>query len=108
MLTCLLSNLIGNAYRYGRPEGHTEVCLRTEKPWVILSVKDDGIGIAPEDMTKIFDRFYQADTSRTGSGNGLGLAMVKEIAGFYEGTVSVESETGCGSVFTVRLPDKRV
>ncbi len=104
LLTRLLSNLISNAYRYGRPEGHTEVCLKTEKSCVVLSVKDDGIGIAPEDTAKIFDRFYQADVSRTGSGNGLGLAMVKEIAGFYGGTVSVESKLGSGSIFTVQLP----
>ncbi|MCC8125983.1 MAG: HAMP domain-containing histidine kinase [Clostridiales bacterium] len=104
LLTRLLSNLISNAYRYGRPEGHTEVCLKTEKSCVVLSVKDDGIGIAPEDTAKIFDRFYQADVSRTGSGNGLGLAMVKEIAGFYGGTVSVESELESGSIFTVQLP----
>lgn len=99
LLTRLLSNLISNAYRYGTPGGHTIVRLRTDEDGLLLSVQDDGIGIAPADLPHIFQRFYQADTSRTGEGNGLGLAMVKEITEFHGGTVSVESEPGRGSIF---------
>ena len=64
---------------------------------------DDGIGIAQEEQEKIFRRFYQADPSRTGQGSGLGLSMVQEIARFHGGSVSLTSEVGKGSTFTVRI-----
>ncbi|MCC8059236.1 MAG: HAMP domain-containing histidine kinase [Clostridiales bacterium] len=101
LLTRLLTNLVSNAYRYGRENGHTMVALRSDAGNIALSVQDDGIGIAAEALPNIFDRFYQADTSRSGGGNGLGLAMVKEIAGFHGGRVSVESESGHGSIFKI-------
>lgn len=65
-----------------------------------LSVEDDGIGIAPEEQERIFRRFYQTDSSRTGEGTGLGLSMVRQIAEFHGGTVQVESVPGKGSIFT--------
>ena len=103
LLTRLLSNLIGNAFRYGTPGGHTTVRLRTDEDGLLLSVQDDGIGISPADLPHIFQRFYQADASRTGEGNGLGLAMVKDIAEFHGGTVYAESEPGRGSLFCLRF-----
>ncbi|MCD7982211.1 MAG: ATP-binding protein [Clostridiales bacterium] len=103
LLTRLLSNLIGNAYRYGTPGGHTTVRLLTDEDGLLLSVQDDGIGIPPEDLPHIFQRFYQADASRAGEGNGLGLSMVKEITEFHGGAVFAESEPGLGSTFLVRF-----
>lgn len=103
LLSRLLTNLISNAYRYGRDGGYIRVTLAQEKGGVTLSVRDNGIGIAPEDREKIFNRFYQVEASRTGAGTGLGLSMVQEIARFHGGTVSVESEPGEGSVFTLTL-----
>lgn len=70
---------------------------------VKLSVADDGIGISPDQQEKIFNRFYQVDSSRSNEGTGLGLSMVKEIARVHGGEVSVESELGKGSVFTLTL-----
>ena len=70
-------------------------------------MKDDGIGIAEKDIKKIFDRFYQADNSRSNTGTGLGLSMVKEIAKMHDGEVSVESEPGKGSTFTLHLPHRK-
>ncbi len=71
-----------------------------------LSVTDDGIGIAPENLDKVWQRFWQADASRgEDGGSGLGLAMVKEIAQFHGGSVRVESQLGQGSTFTVFLPE---
>lgn len=99
LLTRLLSNLIGNAYRYGVSGGHINVHLYTKENTLILSVADDGIGISAEKLPNIFHRFYQADDSHTGEGSGLGLAMVKEIAEFHGGTISVKSEPGQGSIF---------
>lgn len=95
----LLTNLISNAYRYGKENGHIFVSLKAEQDKILLSVQDDGIGIAEDDLEKIFRRFYQADNSRTGTGTGLGLSMVQEIAKFHGGEVLVESELGIGSKF---------
>lgn len=70
-----------------------------------LSVRDEGEGIAPELQEKIWQRFYQADPSRSGAqGAGLGLAMVEQIARLHGGDMSLESRPGEGSVFTLRLP----
>lgn len=103
LLSRLLTNLVGNAYRYGRADGHIRVDLSTADEDVLLRVTDDGIGISEDDRTKIFDRFYQADPSRSDAGSGLGLAMASEIARFHGGSLSVESRLGEGSVFTFRM-----
>ena len=100
----LLVNLVSNAYRYGRENGHIRVQLWQEDSSLVLSVADDGIGLAHNEQEKIFRRFYQADASRGGEGTGLGLAMVYEIARFYHGTVTVESVVDQGSTFVVRMP----
>ncbi len=103
LLVRLLTNLISNAYRYGRENGSILVSLRQESGEIRLSVRDDGIGIAPEEQEKIFHRFYQANAAHSDVGTGLGLAMVREIARFHGGTVGVESTLGSGSTFTVSL-----
>ena len=100
LLTRLLVNLISNAYRYGKENGHILVKLEKNMDEIRLSVEDDGIGIAPEEQERIFRRFYQTDSSRTGEGTGLGLSMVRQIAEFHGGTVQVESVPGKGSIFT--------
>ena len=95
---------VKEVYRYGRENGHIRVRLWQEDSSLVLSVADDGIGIARNEQEKIFRRFYQADASRGGEGTGLGLAMVYEIARFYHGTVTVESVVDQGSTFVVRMP----
>ena len=101
LLTRLLINLIGNAYRYGRD---IHVVLERGKEGAALRVQDDGIGIAKQDQQKIFRRFYQAEPSRAGMGSGLGLCMVWEIARLHGGQIHVESELGVGSVFGFSMP----
>lgn len=101
LLSRLLSNLISNAYRYGKKNGNIRVRLWKEEKEIGLCVEDDGIGIPKQQQDKIFRRFYQTDASRSGRGLGLGLAMVKEIADFHGGKVRVESEPGKGSSFFV-------
>lgn len=103
LLTRLLTNLIHNAYRYGRENGHIRVSLGRRGGGAELSVADDGIGIAREEQEKIFRRFYQVDTARSSQGTGLGLSMVQEIARLHGGEVTVASEPGKGSIFTVLL-----
>ena len=104
LLTRALTNLVSNAYRYGKDGGHILVSLNTEDTFAVMRVADDGIGIAPEDQEKIFARFYQADSSRAGEGTGLGLSIAAQIAKLHKGEVSVNSRPGEGSIFTVRLP----
>lgn len=103
LLTRLLTNLISNAYRYGKDNGHIQVTLKRREKEIELTVSDDGIGISLEEQNKIFRRFYQVDSSRSNSGIGLGLSMVYEIAQFHGGRIFVESTVGLGSTFIFRL-----
>lgn len=105
LLLQLVTNLISNAYRYGKENGHIWVGLKKECKCIRLSVSDDGIGIEEKEQEKIFRRFYQTDNSRRGVGLGLGLSMASEIAKLHGGKISVESEPGKGSVFTLLLFD---
>ena len=104
LLTRLAVNLLQNAFRYGKPEGSTQVRLRREGKRAVLTVEDDGIGIAPEHMPNIWNRFYQVNPARSGGGAGLGLAMCKQIAALHGGKITAESELGHGSVFRFELP----
>lgn len=106
LLSRLIANLVGNAYRYGRENGHTQVTLNREGEHILLSVADDGIGIAPDQQEKIFRRLYQGASHRNGEGVGLGLSMARQIAWMYGGEITVKSTPGAGSTFTVRLPAK--
>lgn len=101
----LLINLISNGVYYGKPGGLVRVVLRGQGENLLLIVSDDGIGIAPEDLPHIWERFYRADGSRTDSSHsGLGLSMVRLIVQAHGGTVSADSTLGVGSRFTVTLP----
>lgn len=103
----LVTNLISNAYRYGRQNGHIWVRLERCGENVVLTVRDDGIGVAPEHQTRIFHRFYQVDPARSCQGTGLGLALAREIARTHGGELSLESMPDVGSVFTAVLPVKK-
>ena len=104
LLLRLWENLLRNAVTYGREGGHIWMSLKEHDGRAVLAVKDDGMGIAPEDLPKIWNRFYQADPSRSGDSSGLGLSMVKWIAQAHGGEARVESRLGEGSLFTVELP----
>ena len=105
--TRLHQNLVENAYKYGKPEGHVWVTLGRGPGEIRLEVKDDGIGIPPEQQEKIWKRFYQVDPSRSaGNGAGLGLAMVQKIAQAHGGSMTLESIPGLGSTFTLHLPEE--
>ena len=101
----MLVNLISNALRYSRENGLVEVSLEQDGGVITGSVRDYGQGIAADTLPHIWERFYQAETSRTdGNHAGLGLSMVKWIAEAHGGSVSVESEEGQGSTFTFCIP----
>jgi signal transduction histidine kinase len=104
----VLLNLVTNAIKYTPAGGTVSLGLSEEAEAVTFTVRDTGIGIAPEDLPHIFDRFWRADParSRTGErpGTGLGLAITKWIAEAHGGSITVQSRPGRGTVFTVRLP----
>jgi signal transduction histidine kinase len=107
-LSQALSNLLDNAFKFSSGDGDVEVHLKKEKDHAVIEVADQGIGIPPDEMEKIFDKFYQAKNAikHSAKGTGLGLTLVKHTAEAHGGKVSVRSMVGEGSVFTLILPIK--
>lgn len=99
-------NLLSNAAKFSPPDSPIVLTLGADGSDVELTVADHGIGIAPDELPKIFDRFHQVDsgTTRTVGGFGIGLSLAKHFVTVHGGTVSVESQPGHGSTFTVRIP----
>jgi len=106
LLATLLDNLLDNAVKYNRPGGRVAVGFQAAPGGLLIEVRDTGVGIPREEIPRVFERFYRVDKarSRDTGGTGLGLSIVKHIAELHGGTVSVESEPGEGSVFTVWIP----
>ena len=102
----LLLNLLDNAIKYNRPEGRITLRLSRSGDDAVLAVSDTGIGIPPESIPRLFERFYRVDKGRAREegGTGLGLAIVKHVAQAHGGQVEVESRLGRGSTFRVKLP----
>jgi two-component system phosphate regulon sensor histidine kinase PhoR len=105
-LRTILTNLIDNAIKYTPSQGRVVARAHADDAAVTIEVQDTGIGIAPEDQARVFERFYRADKARTREhgGTGLGLSIVKHLALAFGGQVEVESQPGVGSTFRVRLP----
>ena len=101
-----ITNLMSNAMRYTSHGGWIVVSVDNDRKDVIISVRDTGIGIAEEDVPKIFARFWRSDASRerVSGGLGVGLAITKEIVDLHNGTIAVESELGKGTTFTLHIP----
>jgi two-component system phosphate regulon sensor histidine kinase PhoR len=101
-----LTNLLHNAHKYTGGEKRIAVAARAQGPTVVITVEDNGPGIAAPDQKRIFDKFYRAKDplDRSIEGSGLGLAMVQHIVEGHGGRVSVSSEPGQGATFTVVLP----
>jgi signal transduction histidine kinase len=100
----LLLNLTDNAVKFTPAGGVVSIGLRRNGEWAEIAVSDTGVGIAQDEQDAIFRRFYRVDTSRSTKGSGLGLAICAWIAEAHGGSISVSSEPGKGSTFTVRLP----
>ena len=105
-LLAALRNLLINAIAYSPSHTRIAVGLRTDESIVEIAVKDQGIGIAANDLDRVFERFYRVDParSRVTGGTGLGLAIVKHVSQNHGGECTVWSEVGVGSTFTLRLP----
>jgi len=105
LLRQLFSNLIDNAVKYTNEEGTINVDVKTNDQMVITTIKDNGIGIEDNEQSKIFDRFYRVDTSRSQTqGYGLGLSICRTIVDIHKGKLLVNSKKNKGSTFTVILP----
>lgn len=100
----VLVNLLHNAIKFTSPGGEVTISVRSERNNVLLSVIDTGIGIAADDLPRIFERFYKSDKARSGGGTGLGLAIAKHIVQEHGGRIWAESEEGKGATFTFTLP----
>ena len=103
MLSLVWNNLFSNAIKFTESHGKVSLSLKTDGDYAIVQVSDTGRGIPPEVGKHIFEKFYQGDTSHATQGNGLGLALVKRVIDIVGGEISVGSEVGKGSTFTVKL-----
>lgn len=106
-LAQVFTNLLDNALKHTPANGHVLLSAGLAEGQLVVNVSDTGAGIPPEDLGRIFERFYQVDKSRarpTGAGVGLGLAITKEIVEAHHGAITVRSIVGEGTRFTVRLP----
>ncbi|MBO5328690.1 MAG: HAMP domain-containing histidine kinase, partial [Clostridia bacterium] len=102
-LEIIFNNLISNAVKFTSKGGKITVNLKRENDKAVVQVKDNGCGISVESGARIFEKFYQCDTSHSQKGNGLGLALVKKVIDVLGGEISVNSTLGEGSTFTVTL-----
>ena len=107
MLEIVWNNLLSNALKYTAPGGSISIVQTSESGSITVSVSDTGCGMDDETVRRIFDKFYQADTSHSGEGNGLGLALAHRIVEKSRGSLTVKSELGKGSTFTVTIPTVR-
>ena len=106
MLDHTVTNLLHNSIKFTGPRGRVEVGVSQREGGAVLSVEDTGMGIAEEDLSRLFERFYKADRSRSGGGTGLGLAIAKHLVGRHGGRIWAESAgPGRGSTFFVELTE---
>jgi len=105
-----LLNLLQNAYKYSREDKRIALTVRTRRRWVDITVEDHGVGIARRDHRRIFERFYRVDNllTRRTEGSGLGLAIARRIVEAHGGNITLQSEVGKGSRFTLQLPVEKV
>ena len=103
LLSLVWNNLFSNAIKFTPPRGKISLTLKAEGEFAVVQVSDTGCGISPEVGKHMFEKFYQGDTSHATQGNGLGLALVKRVMDIVGGDISVSSEVGKGSIFTVKL-----
>ena len=100
----IIQNLITNAIHYTPAGGSIHVDCRAEDETACVSVQDTGCGIAPEDQSAVFDRYFHTTADKKHDSTGLGLTIAQELAHLHHGEITLQSEVGKGSMFTLRLP----
>jgi signal transduction histidine kinase len=100
----VFNNVLHNAIKFTPAGGKITVTSSFTPEDIVVDIADTGVGISPGDLPHVFERFFKADKSRTQGGTGLGLAIAKHIVQTHGGTISVKSELGKGSIFTINLP----
>ncbi|NNC66118.1 MAG: ATP-binding protein, partial [Gammaproteobacteria bacterium] len=105
LLRVAINNLVSNAVKYNQAGGRVSIAAEETDEAVLIHVEDDGLGISESDQVHIFDKFFRSESNevRTKSGHGLGLSLTRQIVELHDGQVSVESELGAGSKFTIAL-----
>lgn len=103
LLEIVWNNLLSNAIKFTQNGGEIGVRLFQQENYAVVQISDNGIGMTSDVGKHIFDKFYQGDTSRSSEGNGLGLALVKKVIDILGGEISVESQLGKGSTFTIKI-----
>lgn len=104
LLAQVWQNIFGNAVKFTPQKGSISVSLEQTHEHITIRFTDNGPGMTEEEMKRAFEKFYQADRSRSSSGNGLGLSLAKRIIDLHGGTVEIQSQPNRGSAFTVRIP----
>jgi signal transduction histidine kinase len=106
LLINLVRNLLSNALKFSRPGGRVELTARQQENFLIFQVSDQGIGISADETAHLFEKFYRGATAKAAGirGTGLGLVLTKEAVMAHGGTISVESQLGLGTCFTITLP----
>ena len=103
LLSLVWSNLLSNAFKFTKEGGKVTLSLKAQGDLATVTVRDTGCGMTPEVGARMFEKFYQGDTSRATEGNGLGLSLVKRVVDIVGGEILVESTPGVGSAFTVKI-----
>ncbi len=104
LLAHVWQNLLSNAVKFAPQKGAVRVLLRRDEGGLAVAIEDNGPGMTQEVQCRVFEKFYQGDTTRSTEGNGLGLALAKRIVDLHKGGITVDSKAGHGARFTVRLP----
>lgn len=106
LLEIVWDNLLTNAIKYNQPNGHIFISCTDGHDKIAITFEDTGIGLSEESAAQVFDRFYRVDTTRKKDGTGLGLSIVREIVTLLHGTITLKSELGKGTSFTIQFPKK--
>ncbi len=104
MLSHVWLNILGNAIKYTQQNGKIRIKCYDDSQYITVKISDNGIGMDDNTQKRIFDKFYQGDSSHKSAGNGLGLPLAKRVIDLCGGKISVKSQTGKGTLFTVKLP----
>jgi len=108
LMNRVVSNLIENAIKYAGKNKTISIKTWDDPQWVYIEIKDNGVGIKPEDITHIFDKFYRVknDSTHAIKGSGLGLYLVKYFIELHSGTIAADSQLGVGTTFTIKLKNE--